>query len=127
MQVYNQSSTSMKKIPVNSLDDYTSAYEENRYGKRSALASPQQLNSGTRLSRRSNDSRYLVSSKSGVQLVQNRFEMVRGKQEKDMMRWRKMLQLQQEQTAYQNKKRESIEDTLTRKSEQVLDLHKRRQ
>ena len=116
----------MKKIPVNSLDDYTSAYEENRYGHKSALASPQQLNSGTRLSRRSNDSRYLVSSKSGVQLVQNRYEMVRGKQEKDMMRWRRMLQLQQEQTAYQNKKRESIEDTLTRKSEQVLDLHKRR-
>ena len=35
MQAYENAITSMKKIPVASLDDYTSAYNENGYAMRS--------------------------------------------------------------------------------------------
>ena len=93
--------------------------------KKSALTTPDHYGV---ISRRSNieSSSNLSHSHSGVRLVQNRFEIVARKQERDLERWKRQLAIQEEQTNYSITKDKQIKHTLETKSAQVLDLQKQR-
>ena len=64
----------------------------------------------------------ISQSQSGVLLVRDRHEIVKIKQERDLDRWKRKLQMEQEKSDYNLRKERSIEEALEIKSKMALDL-----
>ena len=64
----------------------------------------------------------ISQSQSGVLLVRDRHEIVKIKQERDLDRWKRKLQMEQEKSNYNLRKERSIEEALEIKSKMALDL-----
>ena len=87
------------------------------------MRSPTSNNLGSsRFSLRSN----VFGSQSGVTLVKNRYSVVKDKQERDLERWKRKLDMQKQESSYLLRKDRSITEALERKSSMVTDLHQRK-
>ena len=64
----------------------------------------------------------ISQSQSGVLLVRDRHEIVKIKQERDLDRWKRTLQMEKEKSDYNLRKERSIEEALEIKSKMALDL-----
>jgi len=64
----------------------------------------------------------ISQSQSGVLLVRDRHEIVKIKQERDLDRWKRKLQMEKEKSDYNLRKERSIEEALEIKSKMALDL-----
>ena len=84
-----------KKLPALHSDSYNSRSNSGFAQRMSEVHSsankeyPKEYN----FTRRSNESNFLNVSKSGVNLVQDKFDFIRSKQEKDLDRWKRKLAL----------------------------------
>ena len=109
-----------KKLPALHSDSYNSRSNSGFAQRMSEVQSSP--NKEYNFTRRSNESNFLNVSKSGANLVQDKFDFIRSKQEKDLDRWKRKLAIQKEQTNYLDNKGKSIEELLERKSTQVLEM-----
>lgn len=94
-------------------------------GRSSVLATSEPPQDVTSMSRRSTN--YLASSENGLSLVNRRHEVLRSKQERDLDRWKRTLQMEVERKSQNLEKERNILATLDRKSTSVLDMQARRQ
>ena len=74
------------------------------------------------LSRRSGQTDLNSQYQSVVSLVRDKHEVIKLKQERDLDRWKRKLQMEKEKSDYNLRKERSIEETLEMKSKMALDF-----
>ncbi len=71
--------------------------------------------------------RQMTRSTSGFKIAATHFESVRNKQDKDLEYWKRKLEMVQEEQEQKEAKSRNLDESLTKKTEAVLEMHRKRQ